>query len=67
MSYYERPSPEEYEDIIDDLEAVNEEHVEHIKNLKEDLRYLETENKQLKEELQRISFQRSIWLIILMM
>ena len=35
MSYYERPSPEEYEDIIDDLEAVNEEHVEHIKNLKD--------------------------------
>ena len=27
---------------------------------KEDIRYLETENKQLKEELQRISFQRSI-------
>ena len=58
--YYERPSVEEYEMVIDDLEAVNEEHVEHIKNLKEDLRYLETENKQLKEELQRISFQRSI-------
>ena len=26
---------------------------------KEDIRYLETENKQLKEELQRISFDRS--------
>ena len=27
---------------------------------KEDIRYLETENKQLKEELQKISFQRSV-------
>ena len=27
---------------------------------KEDIRYLETENKHLKEELQRISFQRSV-------
>ena len=26
---------------------------------KEDIRYLETENKQLKDELQRISFDRS--------
>ena len=26
---------------------------------KEDIRYLETENKQLKEELQRLSFDRS--------
>ena len=29
------------------------------KEYKEDIRYLETENKQLKEELQRISFDRS--------
>ena len=30
------------------------------KEYKEDIRYLETENKQLKEELQKISFDRSI-------
>ena len=29
------------------------------KEYKEDIRYLETENKQLKEELQRLSFDRS--------
>ena len=51
MSYYERPSPEEYEDIIDDLERDIEEHKEHIKNLSDDLDFLEKENEELKLKL----------------
>ena len=55
MSYYERPSPEEYEDIIDDLERELDEHKEHIKNLSVDIDFLEKENKELKEQMERIS------------
>ena len=51
MSYYERPSPEEYEDIIDDLERDIEEHKEHIKNLSVDVEFLEKENEELKLKL----------------
>ena len=58
--YYERPSPEDYEDIIDDLERDIEEHKEHIKNLTVDVEFLEKENKQLKEELQSLSFIRGV-------
>jgi len=51
MSYYERPSPEDYEDIIDDLERDIEEHKEHIKNLSVDVEFLEKENEELKLKL----------------
>ena len=79
MSYYERPSPEEYEDIIDDLEdqiddlkkerenilsdiefMENKEKIQAKKSvdLKFELEKVDSENKQLKEELQSLSFQR---------
>ena len=77
--YYERPSLEEYEMVIDDLEdqiddlkkerenilsdiefMENKEKIQAKKSvdLKFELEKVDSENKQLKEELQSLSFQR---------
>ena len=76
MSYYERPSPEEYEDIIDDLEDQIDDLKKERENILSDIEFMEnkeksqakiivdlkfemerqlSENKYLKEELQRLS------------
>ena len=77
--YYERPSLEEYEMVIDDLEdeiddlkkerenilsdiefMENKEKIQakKIVDLKFELEKVDSENKQLKKELQSLSFQR---------
>mgnify|MGYP003150009994 CR=1 FL=1 len=45
MSYYERPSPEEYEDIIDDLEDQIEDLKKERENILSDIEFMEKESK----------------------
>ena len=77
--YYERPSLEEYEMVIDDLEDEIDDLKKERENILSDIEFMEnkekiqakkivdlkfeiervdSENKQLKKELQSLSFQR---------